>query len=285
MIQQAFVARQLGEQNSYQRTLHFHDSNEILFTLNDNCSFFLDGQLFDISRGALILIPEGAIHRKINPPTVVPMSYSLHYPISLLDAYSTPFTDLIQTFGSTSACIQLPNDAIKPVTAMFQSCILPTEETFGSDIRRNMTLLNLLLDLYPLLSADSGEGTVHSNTSPLISELIEYINAHLTERLTLDDLSNLFFISKYNLCRQFKKETGFTIIEYINSSRIRMACSLLRKEKAITDIGSRVGFPNASHFIHTFRQNTGMTPRAYLKRYQEFTNVPVFYNFSPHDSE
>ncbi len=283
MISQTYLARHLTAQNSYQRTLHFHEVNEILFSLNDGCSFFLDNQVYDIDRGALVLIPEGTTHRKMNPPNVTVDTYTLLYPPSLLSAYSTPHTDLVQAYGSSAKCIQLPLDQIESATELFRRTLAASDDSFGSDLRRNMLFLEMLLTFYPYLSASPDGTTSHSSISPLVSDMIGYISQHLAEHLTLDQLSATFFVSKYNLCRQFKKETGFTIIEYVNSSRILMACSILRKEKDASDVGARVGLPNASHFIHTFRQYTGLTPHAYKKRFQNFTNVPVFSNFSPHE--
>ena len=232
----------------------------------------------------LVLIPEGTIHRKINPSNVTVDTYTLHYPLALLEAYSTPHTDLTQLYGTQAMCIQLPEKDIGEAIALFERCLTVPDDSFGSDLRQNLHFLDILLKFYPLLSAGHGGNNAHSNISPLVSELIRYINQHLSERLTLDRLANTFFFSKYNLCRQFKRETGFTIVEYINSSRIRMACTLLRQEKAISDISSRVGFLNNSHFIHTFRQYTGVTPRNYITRYKTFTDVPFFSNFAPQEN-
>jgi len=285
VIQQTYLVRHLTAQSSYQRSLHFHDVNEILFSLNDGCSFFLDGQIYPINRGALVLIPEGTIHRKLNLDNTVVDTYTLLYPPSMLEAYSTPCTDLSKVYLDSARCIQIPSGEIGRTSALFEQCLTPPDGSFGSDLRRNMLFLDLLLGFYPLLSNQSDTAVLHSNVSPLVSDMLAFINRHLTERITLERLSNTFFISKYNLCRQFKKETGFTIVEYINSSRIRMACAILRKEQDASNLGARVGFSNASHFIHTFRQYTGVTPLGYKKRYKNFTNVPVFSNFSPHDTE
>ena len=65
-------------------------------------------RIYDIRRGVLVLIPEGTIHRKINPSNVTVDTYTLHYPLALLEAYSTPHTDLTQLYGTQAMCIQLP---------------------------------------------------------------------------------------------------------------------------------------------------------------------------------
>lgn len=284
MVEHTYLAQHRDSQNRYQQTLHFHDINEILFSLNDGCSLFLDDQIYDIRRGVLALIPEGTIHRKVNPSNVQVDTYTLHYHASLLDAYSTPLTDLAAVYGARVLCLQLPEEDIPQATALFERCLAQPDGTYGSDLRRNLYFLDILLQFYPLLSTGRKGDRPPSNITPLVAELIGYINGHLTQRLSLDLLANAFFTSKFNLCRQFKKETGFTIVEYINSSRVRKACSLLRQESAVADIGLRVGFPNASHFNHTFRQYTGMTPRQYMQHFKSFTGVPFFNSFTPAES-
>ncbi|WP_209344399.1 AraC family transcriptional regulator [Flavonifractor sp. AGMB03687] len=283
MITQTYIARHVVAQNSYQRTLHFHDINEILFSLNDGCTFFLGGQVYNIRRGVLILIPEGVIHRKFNPDNqeILVDTYTLHFPLALLEAYSTPRTDFVRIYGNSAACIQIPEHMIQHTVELFEKCLQESDGTFGSDVARNQHFLNILLEVYPFLAKSMENEKPHSITSPLISDMIRYISSHLASHISLDQLSGEFFVSKYNLCRQFKQETGFTIIEYINSCRIQMACRILREEKQLTNLAVRVGFPSQSHFIHIFRRYTGVTPREYLERCKQFAEVPVHSNFSP----
>lgn len=280
MIQQTYVAKRLKTQQSYQCSLHFHDVFELFFSLNDGCRFFLGDRSYDISRGVIILIPEGIVHRKVNPPGVFVETYTAHFPIAFLESYSTPQTDLVRAFNENIACVQLPDSEIERIKLMFDRCVPDADETFGSDIKKNLYLLDLLLTIYPFISEFPLTDNSTQRTTPLVSEVIHYINLHLTEPITLDMLAKQFFVSKFNLCRQFKKETGFTIIQYINSSRIRLACSLIREESRIANVGSRAGFSNASHFTNTFRQYTGVTPRDYLKQYEKSTNAPIFGNYS-----
>lgn len=283
MISQTYIARHVVAQRSYQRTLHFHDINEILFTLNDGCTFFLGGQVYPVRRGVLILIPEGVIHRKFNPDNQeIPVdTYTLHFSPALLEAYSTPKTDFTQVFGNISTCIQIPDERIDHTIQLFERCLEEPDGTFGSDVVRNLHFLNILLDVYPLLTKSVDVEKPHSIISPLIADVIRSINSDLTRHISLDGLSSEFFVSKYNLCRQFKQETGFTVIEYLNSSRIQKACRILRQEKQLTNLAARVGFPSQSHFIHTFRRYTGITPREYLARCKQFAEVPLHSNFSP----
>jgi oxalate decarboxylase/phosphoglucose isomerase-like protein (cupin superfamily) len=119
MITQTCIANHLKSQQIYQRSPHFHDINEIIYTLNDESSIFLGSHTYKINRGALILVPEGIIHRKSNPTDTIVDTYTIHYPKSLLSSYSTPNTDLTRIFGNTATCIQLPENEIARITRLF----------------------------------------------------------------------------------------------------------------------------------------------------------------------
>lgn len=84
--------------------------------------------------------------------------------------------------------------------------------------------------------------------------------------ITLPILANHFHISRSHLSRTFKKVTGLTIVEYLNSVRISQAQKLLRNtKKSISQISSDTGFNNISHFDRTFKKITGYSPSDFRK--------------------
>ena len=76
-------------------------------------------------------------------------------------------------------------------------------------------------------------------------------------------------------------DKGSTVVLVLNRALNKQEIvSAIREEGNITNICTRVGFSNASHFINTFRQYTGVTPRAYLKRYASSVSAPMFGNYT-----
>ena len=99
-----------------------------------------------------------------------------------------------------------------------------------------------------------------------IYKAIEYINAHITENLQMDEICAAVPISKYYFCREFKKAMGMTAMEYILKTRITLAQEMLLKEKlSVSEISESCGFSSISYFCRSFRKETGMTPLAYRK--------------------
>lgn len=80
-----------------------------------------------------------------------------------------------------------------------------------------------------------------------------------------------FYISQYHLCREFKRYTSSTIVQYIHNLRVLHAQRLLQEsDYSITEISKRVGFSNVTHFNRVYKSVTGMSPSqnklVYLKR-------------------
>lgn len=95
-----------------------------------------------------------------------------------------------------------------------------------------------------------------------------YIEAHYMERLSLDDMAQAAFLSKFYYNRAFKRCIGMTPAEYLNAVRIGHAKEmLLASELSVEEIGWRVGFGGSKNFIRQFRQSVGETPGAYRRRF------------------
>jgi AraC-like DNA-binding protein len=94
-----------------------------------------------------------------------------------------------------------------------------------------------------------------------------YIEDRYADQLTLGEMARRFGLNPSYLSRAFRKETGFTIVEYVNKVRIRRSCLLLKHSDAgILDIALAVGYNSLSHFNQYFRRVMGMSPREFRRR-------------------
>ncbi|KAF5440211.1 MULTISPECIES: AraC family transcriptional regulator [Pediococcus] len=104
--------------------------------------------------------------------------------------------------------------------------------------------------------------------SPLIKKIINHIDDHLYEKVTLDTLASVTNKNKAYLSTQFKKETGLTIHQYIQTKKIEEAKHLLLfTEQQLFEISALLSFASQSHFIKVFKQITGTTPKEYRSKH------------------
>jgi AraC-like DNA-binding protein len=98
-----------------------------------------------------------------------------------------------------------------------------------------------------------------------ISSIMDYINENLDKELSLDTLSEKFYLSKYHLLREFKKYGGYTIHQYIHKKRLIAAKTLLREGIQVTEVCTQCGFGDYSNFIRSFKKAFGVPPKKYCK--------------------
>lgn len=111
--------------------------------------------------------------------------------------------------------------------------------------------------------------SMNERYTPVVKDIVAYIEEHYNESLSLDDLSERFYINKNYLCNIFKSETGNTIIEYMTNLRIEHAKQLIRiSNQNLFQIASNVGYNNYSYFGKVFKKNTGISPNEYANLYK-----------------
>ena len=126
-----------------------------------------------------------------------------------------------------------------------------------------------LINLFSLLIKAEHHSEQHENMlsahNEKITQIIRYIDDHLSETLSYKLIAEAFHLSEKSLYKFFKNETGFSLGNYINERRIIMAQSLLNKGESATSAAFAAGFKDYSVFYRCFLKNAGITPAEYIK--------------------
>ena len=125
--------------------------------------------------------------------------------------------------------------------------------------RRVQTITNLLPLLNEISYAFKSVTETEINKS-LDNRIINYINRHISESITLDDICRKFYISKTHLCRIFKKATASTVGEYITVKRLAAARRLIISGTPPTKAYTQCGFNDYSVFYRAYKKNYGISP-------------------------
>jgi AraC family transcriptional regulator len=98
-----------------------------------------------------------------------------------------------------------------------------------------------------------------------LDQVIDYIQAHLTEDISLDDIAAQVGMSRYYFCQLFKRSTGMSPYQYVIKCRIDRAKELLlfRQDCSIADVAFQVGFASQSQFTKHFKKWVGTTPKKF----------------------
>lgn len=101
-----------------------------------------------------------------------------------------------------------------------------------------------------------------------VSLLKDYLNDHITENVTLEEISSRFFRSPTYIKKVFKSETGESIISYFSSLKIIEAKKLIYENKMnLQEISNYLSYSSPAHFSFAFKKHTGLTPSEYRKQH------------------
>ena len=139
----------------------------------------------------------------------------------------------------------------------------------SSSYIKDMKIYEKLSSLLTLLMEESWNPDLtrkqHAKKQNL-QNIKDYIDSHYQEKITLDTLSEQFFINKYYLTRVFKEQFGVPVVSYLIQVRITRAKRLLRfTDHSIERIGQECGIGDANYFTRIFRKVEGVTPGGYRR--------------------
>lgn len=122
--------------------------------------------------------------------------------------------------------------------------------------------IEMVCEYCDLVNTSSTEGY-----SVVVKKAINYINLNFDDTLPLSLIANNSNVNSSHLSRQFKKETNFTITEFLNKRRITEAKFLIEQNtNSITEIALMVGFETHNYFCTVFKKITSLTPKEYLNK-------------------
>jgi AraC-like DNA-binding protein/mannose-6-phosphate isomerase-like protein (cupin superfamily) len=249
---------------------HNHDFYEIYFFISGKVNYIIEGKSYRLKPGDILLIHNNELHKPIIEHGETYERIVLWVSPDLLKKQSNKNTNLSLCFesffpGKTNLLRPNPDllNKIKNILSNFENAC--SSMSYGSNILKDIYIMEFIIYINKAFLESFGnkvEEDVEYNEK--INNIIHYINNNLASDLSLDTLSQKFYLSKYHLLRQFKKYTGYTIHNYVHQKRLIMSKSLLKKGLSVTEVYSRCGFGDYSNFIRAFKKEYGLPPKTYI---------------------
>ncbi len=153
----------------------------------------------------------------------------------------------------------MPPHVSRDVLTKFDAAKVYTKDEYKSQLTLLGAFALQLSDLANNLLVKPAPGS-----GGIVDVTKHYIHEKLAEKISLDALAENAKVTNSYLCKQFKKGTGLTVVEYINRHRIELAKGLLTSKKVrIIEIAYETGFQSLSQFNRSFHRYTGQSPTEY----------------------
>lgn len=257
---------------------HTHDYYEFYFYMEGNVKFEINEELKTISQGDFIIVPPGLKHRAVVMDQSTPYRrfvfwISARYAMELARRFPD-FKYLLDYIEQPDARHIFHNDVIAFNSIMSKNVQL-LEEIQGSRFARTAMVEVMVEELLLLLNR-----IVHDQVAPragvqeedqkLYIRVMEYVDQNLEEDLTLDRLSDLFFVSKYHIAHTFKEKLGISVHQYVIKKRLQACRDAILTNEKISEVYLAYGFKDYPSFFRAFRKEYGVTP----KEFRELSTVP-----------
>ena len=248
---------------------HTHDHYEFYLYVGGNVNITVEEKNYIPEPYALFIYPPGVMHRCVIRNDVGRYERAYAYTsISFLDSISTPDFPMLQIvekamhkhiYGYRVGVKEGAN-----LIAQMDEIILHAHLTSPAEQMLNRCRMNMLLVSICQCIGVTEEEKFSAYSQ--IHQVIAYINDHLADNLTLDELASRFYVSKYYLLHAFKEYTDISVHQYIISKRIIHAQVLLRDGISPGEAARASGFNDYAGFYRAFVKQTGITPQQYSKR-------------------
>ncbi|GEP62368.1 AraC family transcriptional regulator [Clostridium beijerinckii] len=249
----------LKDKKNQEFEFHYHDFNKIIIFLSGKVTYLIEGKAYNLKPWDILLVNNHDVHKPIIDSSEIYERIIIWANSDFIENHNYENCDL-------STCFRLANeksfnlirlnsklqDNIKFIIDSLMTSF--NSKDFGSKLLSNSLFIQLLVYLNRVHLNNmyiNDEGSLKYDKQ--IEKILKYINNNLSENLSTETLSQKFYISKYYLMHKFKKETGYTLHNYVNQKRLLMAKDLISSGEQITKVYLLCGFNDYTCFLRSFK--------------------------------
>ncbi len=240
-------------------TAHIHNSfYEIFCFLEGNVAYSVEGNLYPLAPGDLILLRKGEVHQLVVKANAHYKRYVLYFDVPELSQIDpterllSPFLNRKLGHFNHFRGSEFPDNQWQYFLKKMAQC---------EDDRQKLYYLLPFLDELATGFLQVQESAAEKEADAAVS-ILKYINKHLTENLSMDMLAERFFLSKVHINRIVKKSIGVTVWAYVSAKRLLLARELLQAGVVPTKVYLQCGFSDYTTFYRAYVKHYGVSPKA-----------------------
>ncbi len=242
---------------------HYHEFYKLLFILSGSGGYSIEGKRYQLQAGDIVLVGNNCVHRPEFESGLPYERVILYISPEFLKSQSTIDCDLTECFWGIYGHVLRPDAASQTyystqITALEDAL---KDHRYGKEIISNSILLQILVEISRAFRQDQVQ-----KPAPILPknkrvlEIIKYLDAHLTEDINIDVLTEKFYCSRFHMMRQFKEETGTSIHTYLSDKRLLLARDLIAHGMPATESCFHCGFQSYASFARAYGKLFGCTP-------------------------
>ena len=244
---------------------HYHDFDKIIIFIRGRVTYRIEGQEYQLQPYDIVLVSHNDIHRPDIDPSVPYERIIVYLSPRFITSYRSDTYDLSDCFHKAK---ELRSNVLR-IHSLEKSGLFKTiadleyacaHDGYAKELYCQVVFLEFMIKLNRAALTGRVEYLSPGTGDRRISAVMEYISGHLTEDLSVDQIADAAYLSRYHLMHLFKQATGYTLGSYITEKRLLLARDLLRSGTPVTSVSFDCGFKNYSTFSRAYKKYFESTP-------------------------
>lgn len=250
--------------------LHLNASRMILYCIQGGGNVVVEDKAYQLQAGDVLITDSAELFHCSIDPHSYHERLSIHIDPQFWRQFPWDTAPLFHCFTDREKGVAnlIPAQSVESsgFGKLFQDLWATLQQT---DPARDMLAVSKLIQLLLLLNEIAVSATVYAEASsknPQIQEILQYLNRHCTENISVDSIAQHFHITPSYLAHLFKVHTGFSPWNYVILRRLHKANVIMRKGFSAEEACYKVGFDNYANFYRLYKRHTGISPSQFKKQ-------------------
>lgn len=246
---------------------HFHDEFELLWVQEKEKTYFVGEREYRLAPDDIIFVNERVPHKTQTPEGGACFLLQFNATVAGENPNIRSLMRFVNRANRDVFVFESGTEIHALLLAHMQTLMRENAEqkkSYASFIKA--AVYGILAVLYRYEIINDPENFFVTEKTQRLFPVLDYVNEHYAERITIAEMSKLLNLDRSYFCRFFKGAVNVSFMEYLYFVRLITAEKLLvSTDKTISEIAYETGFPSASYFTKVFRERKGCTPKRYKK--------------------
>ena len=249
-----------------ERDYHYHEFDKIVLFLSGHVNYIVEGTTYALKPWDILLINHHLIHKALIDTQEPYERVIIYINTAFVEANSGENENLMKCFQIAEKrnfyMMRPEKHEIESLQRLFERLERALHaQNFGKEAEAKALFVLLLIYLNRMILQDTTdrEEAVYEHDAK-IAETLSYINDHIAQDLTVEELAGRVFLSKYYFMRRFRECTGYTVHHYIQQKRLLLAVQFIRSGMPFMQAAAKCGFHDYSSFSRAFKKTFHVAP-------------------------